>query len=134
MSRKQLYILVFSIVTILFFTTRVQAQYSSEEELKTAANTMFNEKNYVAALPLFSQLLSLYPKDLNYNYKYGACILYGSRDKEDAVKYLKFAVTKPTVDPLAFYFLAKAYHHNYQFAPALVNYNKFKEKATPKER
>ena len=133
MIRKYLYRIVFSIVTILFLTNRVQAQYASEEELKTSANLMFQVKKYVDALPLFSQLLSLYPKDLNYNYKYGACILFGSRDKEKAIQYLKFSTTKSTVDPVAFYYLAKAYHHNYQFAPAIVNYNKFKEKTTTKE-
>jgi hypothetical protein len=107
----------------------VNAQYSSEEELKAAANEMFEEEDYVDAIKLYSQLLSLYPKDPSYNYKYGTCVLYGSRDKENALKYLKFSVTKSNVDPLAFYFLAKAFHHNYQFSAAIVNYNKFKTKA-----
>ena len=110
-----------------------KAQYASEDELKTAANEMFEEANYVGSLKLFGQLLSNYPKDPSYNYKYGACVLFGSRDKEKSLKYLEFAITKPNVDPVAYYFLAKAYHHNYQFAPAVVNYNKFKNKADQKD-
>ncbi|MCB0402442.1 MAG: PD40 domain-containing protein, partial [Flavobacteriales bacterium] len=113
----------------MLFSVTAVAQYGSEAELKEAADKMFNEEKYNEALPLFGQLLSLYPKDLNYNYKYGACVLYGSKEKEDALKYLKFATSKSTVDAEAFYFLGRAYHHNYQFAPAKVNYNKFKQKA-----
>ncbi|PCJ22917.1 MAG: hypothetical protein COA97_12705 [Flavobacteriales bacterium] len=133
MIRKSIHKIILVVITLLFFTISSQAQFSSEEELKTVANNMFKEEKYVEALPLFSQLLSLYPKDPSYNYKYGTCILYGSRNKDDALKYLKFAVTKANVDPIAFYFLAKAYHHNYQFSPAIVNFNKYKGKSTAKE-
>lgn len=109
------------------------AQYSSEQELKLAANKFFEEENYLAALPLFSQLLSTYPKDVNYNYKYGASYLYATRDKEKAIDFLSFAVSKSTVEPLAYYYMAKAYHHNYNFASAIVYYNKFKAKTNVKE-
>lgn len=109
------------------------AQYNSEEELKKAADKFFEEENYIEALPLFSQLLSTYPKDLNYNYKYGACYLFATRDKEKALNYLTFAASKPNVDPLAYYFLARAYHHNYEFKSAIVYYNKYKGKTGTKE-
>ena len=125
-------ILVFSAV---FFIALFQAsaQYASEEELKDAANQLFEDENYSEALPLFSQLLSLYPKDPNYNFKYGASSLYAKKDKEKPLKYLKFAVTKSNVDPLAYYFLARGYHINYNFEAAIVNYNKFKEKGNSKQ-
>ncbi len=117
---------------MLFVTISSQAQYASEEELKIAANDMFEKADYSGSIKLFGQLLSNYPKDPSYNYKYGACVLFGSRDKEKSLKYLKFAITKPNLDPVAYYFLAKAFHYNYEFAPAIVNYNKFKSKVTPK--
>ncbi|MDG1476041.1 MAG: hypothetical protein P8Q14_02745, partial [Vicingaceae bacterium] len=110
------------------------AQYSSKEELKEAADKMFEEKNYTGSLKLFSQLLSTYPKDPNYNYKYGACVLFGERNKDEALRYLKFAASKPGVDPIAFYFLGKGYHHEYEFSKALDSYNKFKQKASSKEQ
>lgn len=109
------------------------AQYNSEEELKKAADKFFDEENFIEALPLFSQLLSTYPKDLNYNYKYGACYLFATRDKEKALNYLTFAASRPNVDPLAYYYLARAYHHNYEFASAIVYYNKYKGKTSTKD-
>jgi hypothetical protein len=112
---------------------KIQAQYASQEDLKNAANEMFEEANYVGSIKLFSQLLSNYPKDANYNYKYGTCVLFGSNEKEKSLKYLTFAITKPNVDPVAYYFLAKAYHYNYDFSLAIKTYNKFKSKASSKE-
>jgi len=133
MIKKQLYKQVFIFLAFLTLTFSVFAQYSSEEELKTASDKLFEEEQYNEALPLFSQLLSLYPKDFNYNYKYGACLLFATKDKEKSLKYLKFAASKSTVDPIAYYFLAKAHHFNYEFDPAIVYYNKFKGKADSKQ-
>ena len=122
------------IAALLCLSLNSYAQYSSKEELKEAANKMFEEKDYGGSLKLFSQLLSTYPKDPNYNYKYGACVLFGSRDKDEALHYLKFAITNSNVDPVAFYFLGKGYHHEYEFSKALKNYKLFKEKATSKDQ
>ncbi|MBL4670525.1 MAG: PD40 domain-containing protein, partial [Flavobacteriales bacterium] len=133
MIRKRIHKITLTVLILLFVSINTQAQYASEEELKDAANEMFEEENYVGSIKLFSQLLSTYPKDPSYNYKYGACLLFGSRDKDEALRYLKFSVTKSNVDPIAFYFLAKAYHHNYEFSAAIVNYNKYKGKSTVKE-
>ena len=134
MRVKFLYKTILVLTAFFCFSLGAYAQYSSKEELKEAADKMFEEKNYTGSLKLFSQLLSTYPKDPNYNYKYGACVLFGSQDKEEAIRYLKFAASKPGVDPIAFYFLGKGYHHEYEFAKALDNYNKFKEKASSKEQ
>lgn len=122
----------FLIIALFFITFNSYAQYSSEEELKEAAAEFFEQENFIEALPLYSQLLSLYPKDPNYNYRYGASSLYGSTKKDEAISYLKFAVSKASVEPLAYYYLAKAYHHNYDFSSAIVYYNKFKEKEDAK--
>lgn len=124
---------IFLLFAIWISLTKVSAQYASQEELKKAAETFFVEEDYINALPLYSQLLSLYPKDPDYNYKYGACYFFGNREKEEALKYLTFATSKPNVNPQAFYFLALAQHHEYQFSAAEVNYNKFKEKGLPKD-
>lgn len=121
------------IALTVFSVTSLKAQYASEEELKKAANKFFNDENYNEALPLFSQLLSLYPKDPNYNFKYGASFLFAKRDKEDALRYLRFAASKPGVDPKAFYFLGVAEHHNYHFAEAEANYSKYKTKGNAKD-
>ncbi|MDF1672462.1 MAG: hypothetical protein P1U41_03100, partial [Vicingaceae bacterium] len=133
MIRKRVHKSIIFLIATLFASLSAFAQYNSEEELKKGADELFEQENYIKALPLFSQLLSTYPKDVNYNYKYGACLLIGSDKKDDALKYLKFSITKSTVDPIAYYFLAKGYHHNYEFSAAIVYYNKFKEKGNSKD-
>lgn len=133
MIRKSVHKLILFAVTMFIVSVSAFAQYNSEDELKKAAAELFDAEDYIKALPLYSQLLSTYPKDVNYNYKYGACLLIGSDKKDDALKYLKFSITKSTVDPIAYYFLAKAYHHNYGFSAAIVYYNKFKEKGNSKD-
>jgi len=125
-------ILIFLSFFVLFPSFYV-AQSSGEDAVKLNAQKYFDEENYKEALPLYSQLLSLYPKDPNYNYKYGACYLFATTDKDKALKYLQFAVSKPNVEPLAYYYMARAYHHNYQFELAITYYNKFKSKTSTKD-
>ena len=134
MVDRNTYKIILIVVALMCFSVNSSAQYSSKEELKEVADKMFKEKDYVGSLKLFSQLLSTYPKDPNYNYKYGACVLFGKRDKDGALQYLKYAVTKSNVDPIAFYFLGRGYHHDYEFSKAIENYNKFKEKSSSKEQ
>jgi len=133
MIRKSVHKLILFVVAIFIASLNLFAQYNSEEELKKGANELFEEGNYIKSLPLYSQLLSTYPKDVNYNYKYGACLLLGSDKKDKALKYLKYSITKSTVNPQAYYYLAKGYHHNYEFSAAIVYYNKFKEKGVTKD-
>ena len=40
-----------------------QSEYASEEELIKAAESFIKEENYAKSLPLYSQLVSLYPKN-----------------------------------------------------------------------
>jgi hypothetical protein len=133
MVYKKAYKIILFTFAILCFCLNTNAQYTSEDELKKVADKYFVEQDYVKALPLFSQLLSLYPKDVNYNYKYGTSFFFAKREKDDALKFLKFATTKATVDPKAYYYLGLVYHHNYQFSAAEVNYKKFKEKGNAKD-
>ena len=130
MKGKSFFLLLF----LLFFSIGVSAQegFSSEEELKEKAEQLFEEKKLIDAAPLYAQLLSLYPKDANYNFKYGACLIASGEEKEEAIKYLKFSIAKPETDALAYYYLARAYHLNYDFAKAVKQYGNFKRKASSK--
>jgi len=108
------------------------AQYS-EQDLMDEANSLFDKGEFAEAMPLYSQLLSLNPTNAFYNYRFGATALYGDTEKkEEAVKFLKFAVGK--IDETdSWYFLGKAYHLNYQFEDALNAYEKFKSLASKKD-
>ena len=112
-----------------------QAVFSSEEDLKKEANKLFEDEDFAKAYPLFSQLLSLYPKDAQYNYKFGTCLLFASNDKEKAIPYIEFAAKrqKQDVDKEVFFYLGKAYHLNYRFADAIKSYNTFKLVASAKQ-
>ena len=107
-------------------------QFKSQADMIKAAEKYFEEKNYVEAVDLYSQLVSLEPNNPNYNYKYGTCLIYAGSDKEEALKFLKIAVSKNGVDPMAYYFLGKAYQLNYYFKEAIKAYNDFKFKAPAK--
>ncbi|UTW62220.1 PD40 domain-containing protein [bacterium SCSIO 12741] len=125
------------IVGLLIFLCWVQLQpgfaqdYKSEKQLIKGANTAFDNEAYGEAIPLYSTLVSNYPKDPEYNFKYGASLLYGGADKEKPIRYLQYAVSKPSVDPLAYYYFAQALHMNYEFEKAIKYYQKFKNQGKP---
>ena len=121
------YILI-SVVILNTLNILAQSGPNSEEELKKTANDLFEEGRFIEAEPMFAQLLALYPKDANYNFKYGASLLAADGDKLKPLKYLKFAISSTSVDPRAYYYLGKAYHLNYEFAKAVKQYSKFKNK------
>ncbi|NBG66987.1 hypothetical protein [Acidiluteibacter ferrifornacis] len=126
---------VIAIIFLMFSNgSFAQDSFKSEDELKSKAAELFDQKKFVEAAPLYAQLLSLYPKDPEYNYKYGATLLDADPDKSKALKYLAFATSKSNIDPLAYYYAGKAFHYNYQFTKALQNYNKFKTKASTADR
>ncbi|MES2799288.1 MAG: hypothetical protein V4638_04670, partial [Bacteroidota bacterium] len=107
----------------------------TETEMQAQADKLFNNEQYLEATPLYLRLLALQASSTNYNYKYGACLLYNSNKKSDAIKYLKYGVSDPAIAPEAYYFLGKAYHLNYQFGEAIKNYttyNQQKAQATKK--
>jgi hypothetical protein len=124
----------FTLLLLLAISLGNQGSVGSEDELKAKANELFEAENYKEAKLMYAQLLSLYPKDPTYNYRFGACVLQTESDKTKPMKYLSFATSKATVDPLAYFYLGKAYHLNYEFAKAVKQYSNFKNKADNDER
>lgn len=103
--------------------------FESEEQLIAQADKLFVAEDYVNAMPLFSQLLSLHAKDANYNYKFGVCVLHNDEDKTKALQYFDFAVKEAAVDKEAFFYAGKGYQTNARFDEALAFYEKYKAKA-----
>lgn len=134
MTFKNIVIAITLITSLISSVAKGQSTLNSEEDLKKRASELFEEKKFTEAAPLYAQLLSLYPKEPDYNFKYGACLLYADSDKSKALKYLAFATSKSNVDNRAFYYAGKGFHLNYQFTKALKNYNRFKTKASSVER
>jgi hypothetical protein len=104
----------------------------TEQELAAKADALFKKEQYVEATSLYLRLLSLNPRDHNYNYRYGTCLLFNSDKKQDAFKYLNFAVKGDDVEIEAFYFLGKAYHLTFEFNKAIDYYKKYKNVAGSK--
>lgn len=122
-KRNLKYLLMLLIFAVSF--SSFGQDYKNEKQLIKGANDQFDAKNYKEAISLFSTLVSNYPKDPTYNYKYGASLLYGGTDKEKPVKYLKFSVSRPEVEPIAYFYYAEALHLNYEFDQAIKYYKKF---------
>ena len=99
---------------------------------------------YNKALPIWLKLLKENPDNFNLNYKVGLCYLHSSNHKKDALPYLIKASqgTTTNYDPYSYsekqapletiYYLARAYHINYDLDKAMMNYMSFKDKITKK--
>jgi hypothetical protein len=95
------------------------------KELKSEANKLFEQDQFVEATPLFSRLLAIEPKNHEYNFKYGTCLLFQSNDKQKALNYLQYAVKSSEIQPEAYFYLGRAFHLNYLFKEAIKSYTKF---------
>jgi hypothetical protein len=104
------------------------AQVKNEDDLKKQAEKYFEDEDYNLAYKLYAQLVSNYPKDPEFNYRLGVCMLYTEPDKKKPFLYLKIATNNPKDAPKdAKFYLAKTYHMNYQFDEALKLYNEYKQ-------
>ncbi len=132
MAKKPLYILFSIFLLVTLRKAEGQNVFSSEDDLKKQANKLFDDEEFAKAYPLFSQLLSLYPKDAQYNYKFGTCLLYSAGDKEKAIPYIDYAAKRQNqdVDKEVFFYLGKAYHLNYRFEDAIRMYKKYQAVAS----
>ena len=115
---------------MLLFGASICYGQETKEDVEKQAEKYFKNESFIEATPLFLRLLSLEPRNPNYNYKYGTCLLYNSDEKKKAFKYLNYAVSKSqNVEDEAFYYLGKAYHLTFQFDKAITNYKLYKSKA-----
>ncbi|HWY98695.1 MAG TPA: hypothetical protein VNY36_06400, partial [Bacteroidia bacterium] len=124
--------IMFSIMALSLLCNSLFAQKTpvNESQLKKQANNYFEDEDYANAYLQYSQLLSLYPQDPNYNYRFGACALFSQADKKKPVDYIETAIKQPNVENLAYFYLGRAYHLNYRFDDAIRAYQHFKQKAS----
>lgn len=116
----------------VFVATAFAQKAGNEQQLAKEANEYFHSGDFLKAYPLYSQLVSLYPQNADYSYRFGACAIYSDPDKSKAIKFLASATKRNVSDPMAWYYLGKAYHLNYQFREAVKSYEEFITKADPK--
>jgi hypothetical protein len=124
----------FLIIWFFFLAFASFSQITEEqEELIDTAEDYFFESRFKEAMPLYSQLLSLYPTEPVYSFYYGACLVENNREIDKSIKYLSYAAKKLNNQPLVFYYLGRAYHLSYQFDKAIQQYQEFQAKAGSKQ-
>lgn len=122
-------IFLFSSVTNF---ANAQATYQSEKELKNKGDGLFAAANYSEAYSIYSQLVIRNPKDADYNYHLGVCIIYSAADKEQAIPFLELAAVNSDIEKEVFYYLGKAYLLTYRFENAITQFKIYKEKGSSK--
>ena len=106
-----------------------QKSPASEADLKKQAEKFFEKQNYEEASPMYSQLLSLYPREAIYNYRYGICLLMSGRDKTGAATYLEAAAKVKETDPDVYFYLGRSYMFMDHYNEAINALNLFKNNA-----
>ena len=117
--------------------------YSGRQEMFLEAESYHLFEEFNEALPLYLELLKDQPDNAFLNYRIGTCYLNIPGEKQMAIEYLKRAIEdmdirdrRPTIRttraPLdALFFLANAYHIDYQFEKAIEMYERFRETLDP---
>ncbi len=85
---------------------------------------LYEEKNYVMALPILEKVNLNHPKEDFIKYLYGICCLYRSDKHDEALKALADVYAINTGIDMIEYDLARAYHYNYKFEEAIDFINK----------
>jgi hypothetical protein len=128
---KSIHIGCLYVLLLLFSSFQTFSQLKNEDELKKQANILFEEEDYNQAYKSYSQLVSLYPKDPEYNYRLAVCMLFTEPDKKKPFTYFQIALKNPAEAPKdAKFYLAKTYHVNYKFDEAIKLYTEYKQTAS----
>ncbi|MEY4605215.1 MAG: hypothetical protein RIT43_2507, partial [Bacteroidota bacterium] len=103
----------------------------TEEQLKVEADKLFIAGKYLDASPLYVRLLAQNPRSYEYNYRYGACLLFQSNKKTESLKYLRVAALNTQGLPPDFhYFYGKSLHYSYMFNDAIKEYKLYLSQRT----
>lgn len=128
---------LFSIFTLIIFRFSGFSQELSvkllpgEQKVFEQAVYEFESESYLSAKERFSQLLSLYPREIYFNYAYGACLVCLNTEFTKSIDYLEYALDGGMYQ--ANYFLGMAYHLRYMFDNAIRYYEDYQQRATGKD-
>ncbi len=121
-------------VIFYFFCTQINAQSKSAKYVDPReAKEHFKYNNFLAAIPVYKQLLKQEPNDPDYNHKIGICYLYTNINKALAIPYLEKASKNEKVEHRVWNDLGLAYQYGSRFDDAIKAYTKYKEGLAPKE-
>jgi tetratricopeptide (TPR) repeat protein len=139
---KRLVLLSWLLATLINSDLISQSKAGNKNNFFDAESWILFE-DYKEALPLYQQLLKIYPNNSNYKYRIGQCYINTPGEKEKAINYLEDAVRninpgyregkfRETGAPYdALYYLANAYRINNQLDKALETYELFRKNLNP---
>ncbi len=106
----------------------ISLSQASMDDVKKEAKKLFDDDEFTKAYKLYSQLVANFPKEPEYNYRLGVCMIYSEPDKKKCLPFLKQAAANPQDAPKDVnFYLGKAYHINYRFDDAIKCYNEYKK-------
>lgn len=135
---KRLVLLTWLLATFINSDILSQSKVEIRNNFYDAESWILFE-DYKEALPIYQQLLRIYPSNSNFKYRIGQCYINTTGEKEKAISYLEDAVKninpkykegkfKETGAPYdALYYLANAYRINNQLDKALETYELFQK-------
>ncbi|MBI3517901.1 MAG: PD40 domain-containing protein [Bacteroidetes bacterium] len=115
-----LLLLCFVSLNVISQSTNTKKWRKTENDSMQSALMMFDDGNYLLALPFYENLYNSHPKEEFLKYCYGKCALYRSDKHEMALTLLSEVYAKNKKADNIEYDLARAYHFNYKFDEAIA--------------
>ena len=115
--------LITTLLVLIFMNILAQQTILTNSDNKEIAFKYFINKRYKEALPYYAEFLKKFPKDPDYSYYYGVCLLE-TGNIEESIDILRYASTQK-VNTDVYYYLGKAYHYDYQFLRAIQFYKRY---------
>lgn len=120
-------ILILSVAVLFLHSSNIYAQSKAIKFVDPReAKEHFSHNNFLAAIPVYKQLLKEDPTNTEYNEKIGLCYLYTNINKALAIPYLETASKQEKVNKEVFNYLGLAYQYASRFDDAIKSYNKYK--------
>lgn len=129
--RRNLLLIILSCFVFSLYSQdkmKVTKWRKTEKDSLENAQHLFDEGNYVIALPIYDALLNNHPKELYLKYVTGLCGLCRSDKHDDALRLLTEVYEKNKKVAEIELDLAKASHLNYKFDEALAFLELYKKK------
>ncbi|MFN6944075.1 MAG: OmpA family protein [Cytophagaceae bacterium] len=127
--------IILSLFSLIPLATAAKNEKINIKKTEKAAQGYFLSQNYKKALNLYLELEPYKENDFNFNFRVGICYLHSST-KNKAIQYLENArkLTKHKYDhPEVNYYLAIAYHYDYEFVKAINLYKEYKKILDPSD-
>lgn len=118
----------FKISLLLLLATNLMALAQTDPEIQ--GKQFFENGQYAEALPLFEDLVRLYPDDPELNYYLGACLIETENYSDQAQAALQLAEKEAK----RHWYLAQYYHAHARWPEATQEYKTFEQQASSKER